>query len=74
MRYSVFLSCLFFLASMLVLSLLPLAAHAATNATEITMADVAPPPDLIAKIGSVVAGGLCLIWCMRKIIKLLNKS
>ena len=74
MRYSTFFSCLIFLASMLVISLLPLAARAATNATEIGMMDVAPPPDLVATLGSTVAGGLALIWVMRKIIKLLNKS
>ena len=74
MRYSTFVSCLFFLGVMLLFSLLPVLAHASTNATDITMADVAPPPDLVAKIGSVVAGGLALIWAMRKIIKLINKS
>lgn len=74
MRFGTFISCLFFLAFMLVLSVLPIAANAATNATDITMADVAPPPDMVATLGSAIAGGLALIWAMRKIIKIVNKS
>ena len=75
MRFGTFVSCLFFLAFMLVLSLLPMVAHATSvNGTEITMSDVAPPSDIVASIGGAVGGGLALIWTMRKIIKFMNKS
>ena len=72
MRYSTFVSCLVFLFSMLAISFMPVIAKA--NSTEIGMTDVAPPPDFVATLGSSVAGGLALIWAMRKVIKTLNKS
>jgi hypothetical protein len=74
MRYSTFVSCLFFLGFMLVLSFLPVVAHSATNSTELTISDVAPPDNLIATMGGAIGGGLALIWAMRKIIKFVNKS
>jgi len=44
-----------------------------TNGT-LTFADVSPPPDMIATLGLEIGGALCLLWAIRKVIKLLNKS